>query len=185
MKRMFFVLTLVIGLSATAKAESIENPVYTSWSKYKPGTVLTMKSTSEFGGQKNISTMISALKEITADTISIKLVVVISAGGMEIKTPPQKIEVKKMTELPPGKTKADYDKPEGVLDQGTETVKIDGVDYKSKWTKMKIDSNGTVTESKAWTSADIPGMVVKSESKSIIMGMTSTSTMEVMSVKKP
>lgn len=171
--------------SAPAWADSIDNPTYASWAKMKKGTVVTLKQSSEFAGQRSESTSISTLVELTADVATIELVNVIKAGDMEIKTPPTKVEVKKLSELPPGKKKEDYAKPEGVVDQGTETVTVDGVDYKTKWHSIKLKSGDTDIESKSWTSDDVPGLIVKMESKSKTMGMSSTSTMILVSIKKP
>jgi hypothetical protein len=171
--------------SAPAWAESIDNPAFASWAKVKKGTVVTLKQSSEFAGQKSESTSISTLVDLTTDVATIELVNVIKAGDMEIKTPPTKVEVKKMTELPPGKKKEDYAKPEGLVDQGTETVTVDGVAYKTKWHSIKLTTGDTEIESKSWTCDDVPGLVVKLESKSKTMGMVSTTTMNLVSVKKP
>jgi hypothetical protein len=171
--------------SVPAWAESIDNPTFASWAKVKKGTVVTLKQSSEFAGQKSESTSISTLVDLTADVATIELVNVIKAGDMEIKTPPTKVEVKKMTELPPGKKKEDYAKPEGLVDQGTETVTVDGVAYKTKWHSIKLITGDTEIESKSWTCDDVPGLVVKLESKSKTMGMVSTTTMNLVSVKKP
>lgn len=171
--------------AAPAWADSIENPTFASWAKVKKGTVVTLKQSSEFAGQKSESTSISTLVELTADVATIELVNVIKVGDMEIKTPPTKVEVKKMSELPPGKKKEDYAKPEGLVDQGTEAITVDGVEYKTKWQSIKLKSGDTDIESKSWTCEDVPGLVVKMESKSKTMGMISTTTMLLVSVKKP
>lgn len=177
---------LVIALTTTpALAESIDNPAFASWAKMKKGTTVTLKQSSEFAGQKSESTSISTLVDLTADVATIELVNVIKVGDMEIKTPPTKVEVKKMTELPPGKKKEDYAKPEGLVDQGSEAITVDGVEYKTKWQSVKLKSGDTDIESKSWTCDDVPGLVVKLESKSKTMGMVSTTTMILVSVKKP
>lgn len=185
MLRPFFTLTAIIVLAVPAFADSIENPTYASWAKVKKGTVVTLKQSSEFAGQKNTSTSISTLVELTDDVATIEMVTVIKAGDMEIKTPPTKVEVKKMSELPPDKKKEDYAKPEGLVDQGTETLTVDGVEYKTKWQSIKLKTGDTDIESKSWTCDDVPGLVVKLDSKSKTMGVESTTTMTLVSIKKP
>ena len=185
MNRPLIAIIAAALLAAPGRADSIENPTFSSWAKMKKGTVVTLKQSSEFAGQKTESTSISTLVELTADVATIELVNVIKVGDMEIKTPPTKVEVKKMSELPPGKKKEDYAKPEGLVDQGTEAITVDGVEYKTKWQSIKLKTGDTDIESKSWTCDDVPGLIVKMESKSKTMGMTATTTMALVSVKKP
>ena len=140
---------------------------------------------SEFSGQKTETTMTNTLTEVTADTATLEMVTAVKVGPMEFKAPGTKVEVKKTLELPAGKKKEDFEKPEGFLDRGTETLKIDGVEYNTKWMKVKATIKDTVIESKTWTCDDVPNLVVKMESKVTTKEMTSTTLMELVSVKKP
>jgi len=186
MLRFPLAVVIVVSLFAgPAFAESIDNPVYKSWAVQKKGTVVTVKMLSEFGGQKSESTMVTTLTELTGDALTIETVTVTKINGMEIKTPAMKLEVKKTMELPAGKKKEDFDKPEGFIEAGTETVKVDGVEYKTKWMKFKTKMNDVEVDAKTWTSEDVPNMVVKMTTKTDIKGMGGVMTMELISVKKP
>ena len=179
------VLVVAAVLAGPAFAESVDNPVYKSWAGQKKGTVVTVKMATDFGGQKSESTMVSTLIELTADAVTIETLTVTKVNGMDFKAPAMKLEVKKTMELPAGKKKEDFDKPEGFIEGGTETVKVGGVEYKTKWMKIKTKVNDVEVESKTWTSDDVPSMVVKMDSKTNIKGMAGAMTMELVSVKKP
>ena len=183
--RSLVALAVAACVAAPVWAESIENPVFKTWASQKKGTVVTSKMNTVAGTIKSDASLINTLVELTDDVATIEMVTIVTTNGMEFKTPATKIEVKKMIELPAGKTKADFDKPEGLLDQGTETVKVGGVDYKTKWMTIKTTTNGVEIEAKTWTSDDVPNMLVKMESKAKIMGMDSTTNLELVSVKKP
>ena len=183
--RSLVALAAAAFVAAPVWAESVENPVFKTWASQKKGTVVTSKMNTVAGAIKSDASLINTLVELTDDVATIEMVTIVTSNGMEFKAPATKIEVKKMIELPAGKTKADFDKPEGLVDQGTETVKVGGVEYKTKWMKIKTTMSGVEIEAKTWTSDDVPNMLVKMESKGKVMGIESSTTMELVSVKKP
>ena len=177
-------LTMLVAVTS-AQAETIENPAYKTWAGQKVGTVVTLSMATEAGATKSDATMTYTLTALTAEGATVEMVTTVKTSGMEFKTPAQKVEVKKLVELPPGRGKDHFDKPEGLVEQGTETVKIDGVEYKTKWTVTKTNANGAEMEAKVWVADEVPNMLVKMESKSKVMGTASTTTMTLLSVKKP
>jgi len=58
------------------------------------------------------------------------------------------------------------------------------VEYKTKWFEYTNEAAGNKTEAKMWTSDDVPGMMVKMESKTTGT-VAATVKMEVVEVKKP
>jgi hypothetical protein len=185
MSRRFVALFAAVAVSAPALADQFENPLYTSWAKVKEGTVVTQKMTSEVAGQKSENVMTYKLVSLKNDVATVEMVSVTKAGGQEFKSEPIKIENKKMIDLPPGKKKEDVVKPEGQVGEGEETLKIGGKDYKAKWVKTKISKDGMEFESKTWSNDDVPGLMLKMESKASGPGFTSTTTMELVEVKVP
>ena len=185
MSRRFAALFVALVFSAPALADTMDNPTYASWAKVKKGASVTMKMSSEVAGQKSESTMTTTLADLTADVATTEIVTITKAGGMEFKSEPIKVENKKVVELPPGKKKEDFTKPEGLVDQGEETLKIGGKEYKTKWVKIKISKDGSEYEAKTWTSDDVPGTIVKMESNSSGNGVKSTTLMELVGVKNP
>src|SRR5262245_9759970 len=185
MSRRFVALFLVAAVSAPAWADTMDNPTYASWAKVKKGPSVTLKMSADVAGQKAETTMTTTLVDLTADVATTEMVMVTKAGGTEFKTEPMKTENKKVVELPPGKKKADFDKPEGFVDQGEETLKVAGKEYKTKWVKVKNSTNGSEYEAKTWTCDDVPGTIVKMETKASGGGVKSSTTLELVEIKQP
>jgi hypothetical protein len=179
-------LCIVAVAAIAARAE--DNPAYTSWAKVKAGTVVTYKtdSTTSIMGMENktSSTLTYTLKELTDEKAVVELQTVTVIMGNEIKGPPIPLThlktAPKGTTTAPGAENVKTTKPE----EGTETVKLGGTEYKSKWTKVKISVAGSDSESTTWSSDDVPGLLLKSETtaKGVVSSKTVT---ELVSVKKP
>lgn len=175
-------IVLVAG-TATAQ-ETIPNPEFANWSKFKKGASVTLKSTSNFG-KTSVETLITmTLVEVGSDKLVLDTTSVSKLNGMEIKSPVVKRDVPKTSTVPKidPKVAPKVEKPK--TEEGTETVKVSGVEVKAKWYKVTQDVMGTKTESKSWTSDEIPGGLVKMVSKT--SGTVEGSlTMEVIEFKKP
>lgn len=174
---------VAVVFSTPALADTMDNPVFASWAKMREGSSVTMKMTSEVAGQKTESTMTSTLTKLTADVATVEMVTVTKAAGQEFRNEPIKIDNKKVVELPPGKKKEDFAKPEGFVDQGEETLKIGDKTYKTKWVRVKIEKDGSVYEGKTWSCDDVPGTMVKMETKSSGGGVNATTSLVLVEVK--
>src|SRR4249920_3742887 len=123
------VLAFCLLVPATALAQDkIDNPEFTSWSKFKKGTSVTLKSTTEFNKMSSETLIIFTLVEVGAEKLVIETTSVAKVNGMEIKVPPMKRDVTKTVELPKGVKKEDFaaGKPPGTTEEGTETLKVGG-----------------------------------------------------------
>jgi hypothetical protein len=176
----------VLALATTTLAqETIENPEFKNWSKFKKGTSVTLKNTTTSGEIKSESTITTTLVEVGADKLVVEMAITAKVNDMEFKQPPMKRDVTKTITLPAGVPKPDpAKKPEGTVEEGTETVKIGGAEYKTKWYKTKTKAAGVEAESKTWTSDDVPGGLVKSETTTT-GAAPATVKLEVTEVKKP
>jgi len=184
--RLAAVAALLALAPAAVAQEKIDNPEFGTWSKYKKGASVTMKSTTEFAKTSSETVMTFTLVEVGADKLVIETTSVAKINGMEIKVPPMKRDVTKTIELPKGAKKEDFSsgKPAGTTEEGTETVKVGGTEVKTKWYKYKVEMDGTKTEAKMWISDDVPGGMVRSEM--ILTGkFASTIRTEVTEFKKP
>lgn len=154
---------LVLGFASAAFAdEMIDNPMYKQWAKYKPGTFVTMKSTSEMAGTKTESTVTTTLKSVTPEKIVVTMEVVSKMGDQEYKMPaqemeyPAKIKKEDMDDVQKAKDKPDTKK-------GKETVEVAGKKLATNWTEVKIDNEKMTTVTKMWESEEVPGGLVKME----------------------
>ena len=174
------------GGGVVSAQEKIDNPTYANWAKYKVGATATLKTTTGSAAFSSESTMTTKLVERTAEKVVIEITVKSKVGGMEIEIPPMKQEHLKTIELPKGAKKEAFTsgKPEGTTKEGTETLKIGGQEVKTKWYEYEVKANGADVKAKMWTSDEVPGMLVKMESK--IGGAVPTdSKMELVEFKKP
>jgi hypothetical protein len=108
------------------------------------------------------------------------------AAGMDIDIPPMKQEHLKSIELPKGAKKEDIaaGKPQGTTKEGTETLKVGGQEVKTKWYEYEVKMKGTEIKAKMWMSDDVPGSLVKMESK-VIAPTAGETKMELIEFKKP
>ena len=79
--------------------------------------------------------------------------------------------------------RSQYGKPEGVTEQGEESVKVGGKDYKAKWYKATGKTEAGETFIQSWSSDDVPGGLVRSIATT--PGNKSSMTMELIEVKLP
>ena len=178
------VFVLFAGLAAAQ--DKVDNPEFANWSKFKKGTSVTLKVISTFNNMSTESTITSTMVEVGADKLVIEMTSVVKSGAMEFKSEPVKRDVSKTVTLPKEFKKEDFakGKPPGTYEEGTETLKVGGMDVKTKWYKYKADVDGIKTEAKMWTSEDVPGLMVKSEMTT--SGAVATTTkMEITEIKKP
>jgi hypothetical protein len=182
-------LALIVLVPGAAHAqEKIANPEFAQWSKFKKGTSVTLKTVSEAAGMKSEMTMTMTLVEVGADKVVVASSSVVKAAGMEFKSPPMNRDVPKLFELPKGVKKEELEgqatKVEGKYEEGTETLKVAGVEVKTKWFKYKHEAEGIKSEGRMWMSEDVPGWLVKSEA-STSGAVASTMKTELVEFKKP
>lgn len=185
--RMFAAAVLAVFAGGLALAqEKVENPEYASWAKHKKGTAVTLKSTTVAGAINSESVITTTLADIGADSLTVEMAVTSKVNGMEFKNPPIKREIAKSVALPAGVKKEDFGKVAAgaKAEEGTETVKVGGAEYKAKWYKSKTKAGDGEVESKVWMSDDVPGGLLKTVATTT--GATpATVTLEVVEVKKP
>jgi hypothetical protein len=182
MKRILTVLA-VLAFAPLSRAEEIDNPSFKSWAKHKVGTTVTMKTVSDVAGQKTEAVMTSKLVELTADKAVVEMTVTTKVAGMEFTTPATKMENPKKIKVE-GKKPEAAGKPEGVVKEGEETVKVGGKEYKAKFYETKTKTPSGDVEGKIWMSDEVPGGMLKMESK-LSGAVAGTTTMEVTEIKTP
>lgn len=180
-------LSFMVLVPAIASAdESIANPEFASWSKFKKGTSVTLKMTTMAAGMNSETTVTTTLIEAGADKLVIETTSVAKVAGMVIKSPPFKRDVQKTVMVPKGVKKEELQggKPPGTTQEGTETLKVAGSEVKTKWYKYQSEAGGIKSDSKMWMSEDVPGLMVKMES-STAGAIATTMKMELVEIKKP
>jgi len=166
-----------IHSTAVAARERIENPLYKSWSRFKVGTTITRNELTEQAGKKSESTVRYKLLELTEDHMVLESVAAtVQNNGEVIEYPPEKLTNPRMIASPPGRSA-------GPIEEGEETVKVAGRDYKAKWRLVKGRVEGGETFTRIWISDEVPGGMVKSVSK--VPACDSTTTLELTHIQTP
>jgi hypothetical protein len=78
-------LSLVAGQVARAAEEQVENPAYKSWKAQKPGTTVTLESSSAVAGQTFKVEISQKLVEVTPEEATVEVATKINVPG----APPQ------------------------------------------------------------------------------------------------
>lgn len=178
---------------ATLEAEDrVDNPTYASWFRFPKGTTIGMRSVNATAGRTSEVVTTTMLFDVAADNVTLvsSSVVKDKTGDSKFK-PDKRVEPKTISlpnGLPKGLTLAQYlaDVPPGATAEGTESLKVDGREIKTKWYQYTVDVDGTKIQGKRWLSADVPGNIVKSEvTISGAAGFSSTLKLEMVEFKTP
>ena len=184
MTLMAVAMSLAIISMARADDETIDNPAYQAWAKFKPGTLV--KYTTDVNAMGNASSMetTQTLTDVTADkaTVEAKVSMVVAGNKMDMPAqPPQDIpaKIKKpdASAIPPSATTAP------VPDVSTEDVQAAGKTYSCKKTTVTTEQNGMKSTVTTWTCDDIPGSVVKMDAE--VTGAMTSSTKMILSDFEP
>jgi hypothetical protein len=152
-------LGFALFASRTARAEDIDNPEYLSWKGCKAGSFVQTKTVMD-GAMKMETESTTTLVEITAEKAVVETKGKMHMGANVIDQPAQKRDIPaKVKKVEGGEAKGEKPK------EGEETVKVDGKDVKAHWTESHTEANGSKTDTKVWQSKDVPGLMVKMESK--------------------
>lgn len=166
--------------------EKIENPQYTSWAAFKPGTIVVHRTVTKATGTdgETVTTSTYKLIELTPD----KAVVEIQNStrrydGHEVNNPPEKFSHRKDLLLPPGVKREGASKPAGVTAEGEETVRVGGKEYKAKWYRGKDRNEAGEMLTQVWSCPDVPGSLVRSVTDTPAIGKKTTT--EVVEIRLP
>jgi hypothetical protein len=151
-----------LTISDAASAE-IDNPEYTSWSRFELGTSLTVKMVTAFNGMSHESMQIVKLLEVGSDNLVLETDMTMTIAGRKTHATIKR-DVPKSQALPSTENKADAAKPTVKLEEGFETLTIGGAEYKCTWKHTKVSGNGNDIELKTWHCDEVPGVMVKMES---------------------
>ena len=168
MKSKWTLATLaIVGLMATV-ALAEDNPMYKSWADHGVGTSVTTKSKTTAAGQTSEMESTQTLVEKTDEKVVIEIVTTMVVAGNKMEMPAQKMEIQAKFDTPEASEKEDPpaadDGPKPVTKESEETIEIAGKKYKAKVYDSTIEAEGFTSHVKSWTSNDIPGGVLKTES---------------------
>lgn len=170
----------VLAAFTAGAAQAENNALYDSWAKHKPGTMVKVKMVTEAAGNKTEMETTQTLKEVTPEKVVVDTQTTMTMMGQKLEQPAQPMEIPAKMEAGQAAAAQAQKAADVEVKESEETVTVSGQSVKAK----VVETKDKTTWSKAWTSADVPGTVVKMESKTTGDMATST-TMELveMSIK--
>lgn len=152
MLKFTLILTTLIGSSGT----DIANPEYEAWKKFKPGTTITLTTTTHVpGAPASEMGQIVTLGKVEPKKLVLKSKSVMKAAGKPIEVPaPDRDVPARLKRTPPSKAK---------IEKGKENVEAAGKKFACEWTKITSKANGQTTVTKMWRCDAVPGGIVKRE----------------------
>ncbi|MBI3271971.1 MAG: hypothetical protein HYZ53_23460 [Planctomycetes bacterium] len=165
MKQFLLAAAFLASTALTVAAEETKN----TWAAFKPGSwsVVKMKTVSEMQGQKTESSSETktTLLEITATEVVLEVESETTSvvAGQAYKSPKTKSTMKQPLKYEGTAQPADPAAPKP--ETGEEEVSVGGKKVKCKWSKLSFEAAGNKTTSKSTYSDEVPGSMVKMESK--------------------
>jgi hypothetical protein len=155
-------VTLLVCSMGLAQ-DLVDNPVYKSWAKHKPGTSVTMSLENSMNEAMK-TTLVQTLKSVSETEVVVEQKTEMEMSGQ--KMPAQTTTLKFPAKTEKKKTEApEVDTGDAKMKESTEELTVAGKKYKCKvWTTETKASGATVT-SKVWWTEEVPGCNAKTWSK--------------------
>lgn len=169
-------LALAVGIAAPAFAEDpkpaapkptvkkVENPLYASWAKWKPGAWVRHASATEMPGNTMKQVTTQKLLEVTEEKVVIEMKMAMEVAGQKTDMPATKMDVSRWIEEVQTPVLQPEKKPE--TKTGEEKVTVGDKSYACKTAESTMETSGTKVWTKTWMCSDVPGGTVKMEMKS-------------------
>src|SRR5262245_31732877 len=167
-------------VETTEPRETIANPQYRDWASFPNGTSVVHRTVTRVDNAEGetITTTTYVLVGITPDEVAVQIKTATRRyDGFETSNPPSKFLYPKRLPLPPGRRATES------KDQGEETLRVGDKDYRTKWYKSKDRDEAGEVFVQVWSSADVPGGLVKSVLRTPAIGKTTTT--ELLEVRIP
>jgi hypothetical protein len=149
----FFALAIFAAFAGNSHAaEKIDDPRYTYWSKFKPGSFQTVETRTDASGQKMLVLITTTLLDVTPEKLTVEVKTETTAGTKKLPTRTKKTEVL-----------AKRDKPaDSSFKESKEDVKVGAKTYSC----LLMEETTGDMHIKSWMSDQVPGGVVKMEMNS-------------------
>jgi hypothetical protein len=176
-------LVVVMLGSCLFAQETVDNPVYQQWAKFKVGTMAKYHQSTEVMGNKTETELAYTLVEVTPEKVVVEMSGMSKVMGNNIEMPKTKIEyqakVAKGQEVVPNAPPPNTDSK-----QSEEQLTIAGMNLKCHVIQTTLTQEGMESVSQIWSCDEIPGTLVKSETK-MEKPVQSLTTISLVEVVKP
>lgn len=157
-------VTLILAIFAAPMTDEVENLEYKNWSKFKPGSSVTMSMVTEAAGQKTEMISVTTLKSVADAELVLETKMTMHVAGQKIDQPAQDRKVP--AKLPKMEMPATDEKeaPKPKTEEGTGDIEVAGKKLACKFMKTTMDTEMGKSISTIWLSDAIPGGTAKMES---------------------
>ncbi len=187
--RCLSIAACMAGLSGVVRAEQVDNPAYTSWAKFKPGTTVTYSQSSDMAMPAGMAapqmTITEQLVEVKPEGVTLEVSSEMTMMGQTHASPPRQQDV------PAKIDKENVGMPQNVkgevkdMKEGTDKVDVNGKSVDATTREMTVvatEPQPMTAHIKMWQTADVPGGTVKVVTE-VQEPMKMTSTMTLADVK--
>lgn len=159
------------------------SPIYQSWAKAKVGAKTFYEQKTKMMGTETDTSIVYELVELTAEKAVVKMSTTSTVGGQKMEMPPQNMTfpARAPQATPMGTPPASAPAKATVV---AEPVTVPGGTFKCTVVKAETEQGGNHVKSTMWSSEDVPGGLVKSETE-ISGGLQSTTAITLIRVELP
>jgi len=175
----------ILGLASAAFAQQVDNPAYLTWAKYKPGTTTTLQQSATMAMMPTMvttTTITQKLLEVKPDSATVEVTTKTSMMGQNSENKSTNVipaKVDKGQEYTP-QAKPDMKIEIKDMKEGKETIDVKGAKVDTvtrEFTAIMTSTatapatnpaaammaGGMTSKVKIWTTPDVPGGTVKTE----------------------
>ncbi len=186
-RRIATLIALIPALTtATAAAEEVDHPAYTSWARVPAGTRIVMRSRTESKASVLTTTTTTTLRAVLPDLARLEVRRVSDATGSVIESAPEEYLLRRPFPLFGGVKKEDVGKPPGAIARGEETLKVGDREFQAAWYDTNgVGDGGLKLTTRTWLCNDVPGRLLKSVVRIPDADTTVTVEMSELTVPEP
>jgi len=145
---------------APAQGNENDNPEYLSWKNCRVGSFVTTITKMDTGATRMECETTTTLVEVTPEKAVVESKARVHMGANVSDQPAQKREIPARIRKLQGGTNGEKPK------EGDEEVEIaGGKKVRCHWVESRSQANGSTTHAKVWQSQEVPGLLVKLESR--------------------
>lgn len=164
------------------ESRQVENPVYSRWKNFPVNTRVQYLQVTRAGTFEERRLIEYRLLNKSTDQLTVEIRSRLENQQEEAATT-QSQTARRLFQLPPGVSPAQFGKPTGRKAHGTESLNIADRTFKTQWFIADVRVEAGITETKSWSSDDVPGGLVRSLSQT--PAAKTTTTMDLVILELP
>ena len=184
-RRLLLMVASLLVSTGSVEAQMVEAPLYTNWSRFPVGTVVTLRTMTETeqGNETEESFTTQRLVLVDEKKLEVEQVFLETTGASPTEETSQTLTHRRWFPLLGGMKKEDIGKPSGAIAQGEETIELAGETFETQWYDLKSQTEAGPALTRTWISDKVPGKVVKAVTR--VEASNKTITIELVKITKP